>query len=227
MTDRRLRRLRVIVAGALPLGMLAVAGFLASARWPAYWEWLAPERAPMAFFEVAALLLAAFSAALLCLLAVVRRSNGSDVLIWGAIAVGFIVLTLDEQFYVHQRLRDHYLQPLGWGLPWGAAGDYLLVFYVVAGLAILPIVLGRLKDDRLAFALFFAGVLLAAVAVAADSFDVERVSQAALRFEQTLEEVVEGVAGSLLAAAFTVHAIDRVAGLADVKCPGAWADDPR
>lgn len=214
MTEPRLQRLRRLVAMGLLLGILVVTGLLMMARWPAYWTWVAPEQAPVTFFQVALLLGAAFSAALLCFVAALRAASRQDVVVWAVLATGFVVLALDDQFYLHQRLRDVYLAPLGVGLPWGSPGDYVLVVYAAAGLVFLPLVLRLLATDRFALALFVAGVVLTAAVVAADTFDVERMTLATERLQQTLEEVAEGLAAAFLASALISHAINRLADLA-------------
>lgn len=216
MTARGLRRLRAALAAGLPLAMLATAGLLALARWPAYWTWIAPEQAPMAFFQAVVLLCAAFSAAVLCLLAALRGAPSREMLIWAVLSAGLLVLMLDDQFYVHQRLRDSYLASLGVGLPWGRPGDYLVAAYAGVGLLFAPLVLRRLRPDRLALGLFVAGVALALTAAIADTFDIQQMSMTTERRVQTLEEVVEGVTGGLLAGALVVHLVDRLAGLARV-----------
>lgn len=81
-------------------------------------------------------------------------------------------------------------------------------------LALLPPLLRRLRPDRLATGLFVAGVAFTAAFVAADTFDAERMSVEVERLRQTAEEVVEGIAGALLAAAPAVRVIVRLAALA-------------
>lgn len=226
MSPRALGGLRLGVAGGLPLAVLVIAGLLAAARWPAYWAWVAPEQAPMQFFQVAVLLGGVFTAALLALVAALRGARRGDVAIWLVVAAGFVALALDDRFYVHQRLRDAYLAPTGVGLPWGSPGDVVLVGYALAGLAFLPLVLRLLSADRLARSLLVAGVALTAAVVAADSRDVESMSTAFERLEQTLEEVAEGVAGALLAAGLMVHLAQHLVELADREGAQRRRDGP-
>lgn len=77
MSGRSLARLRVIVAIGVPSGFLAVAGLLAARRWPDYWEWIAREQVPMTFVQALPLFNAGLAAALLGLLAAMRRSDSA------------------------------------------------------------------------------------------------------------------------------------------------------
>ncbi|MGH3094347.1 MAG: 2-hydroxyacid dehydrogenase [Gaiellaceae bacterium] len=126
-------------------------------------------------------------------------------------SVGFAYLMLDERFALHERLRDNALAELELGLPWGSPGDYLLVAYLGTALLLLPRLLRLLREEPAALRFFVAGALLAAVAVSADTLDVERMSPTAERLEQTLEEVVEAVSASLLAAALFLVLYGRLA----------------
>jgi hypothetical protein len=62
--------------------------------------------------------------------------------------------------------------------------------------------------------MFVFGVVLAAAAVLADSLDVNAMALARERLQQSLEEVVEAVAGSLLAGSLLVYFADQLARLA-------------
>ena len=83
--------------------------------------------------------------------------------------------------------------------------------YLGAALLLLPRLLRLLREEPAALRFFAAGALLAAIAVSADTLDVERMSPAAERLEQTLEEVVEAVSASLLAAALFLVLYRRLA----------------
>jgi hypothetical protein len=204
-------RTRLWLAGLVPLGALASAAALAAARWPRYWEWVALEESPMRFLQALLLFGAALLAALLALLAAFDARPLTERRTWLYAAVGLAYLMLDERFALHERLRDNALSRLGLGLPWGSPGDYLLVAYLGAGLLLLPRLLRLLREEPAAFRFFAAGALLAASAVSADTLDVERMSPAAERLEQTLEEVVEAVSASLLAAALFLVLYRRLA----------------
>jgi hypothetical protein len=210
------RRTRLAIALILPLGALASAGALAAAQWPRYWAWIAPERTPLGFLEALFLFSGALLAGLLGLLAVFEERSLSERRAWALASLGFAFLGADERFALHERLRDNVLADLGVGLPWGSPGDYVLLLYLGAGLSLLPAVLEPLRSDRPAVGLFAAGVVLAALSVLADSFDVRAMAPATERLEQSLEEVVEALAGSLLAGALLLYFSGRLARLARV-----------
>jgi hypothetical protein len=165
----------------------------------------------MRFLQALLLFGAALLAALLALLAAFDARPLTERRTWLYAAVGLAYLMLDERFALHERLRDNALSRLGLGLPWGSPVDYLLVAYLGAGLLLLPRLLRLLREEPAAFRFFAAGALLAASAVSADTLDVERMSPAAERLEQTLEEVVEAVSASLLAAALFLVLYRRLA----------------
>lgn len=168
----------------------------------------------MRFLQALLLFGAALLAALLALLAVLDARPPAERRTWLCAAVGLSYLMLDERFALHERVRDNALAGLGLGLPWGSPGDYLLVAYLGAALLFLPRLLRLLRllrEEPAALRFFAAGALLAASAVSADTLDVERMSPATERLEQTLEEVVEAVSASLLAAALFLVLYGRLA----------------
>lgn len=210
------RRARLAIALLVPLAALASAGALAAARWPRYWLWVAPEQTPLGFLEALFLFSTALLASLLALLAVFEERSLAERRAWLVAALGFAFLGADERFALHERLRDNVLADFGFGLPWGAPGDYLLLLYLAAGLFLLPILLERLRSDPLALGMFAAGAVLAAVSVLADSLDVRAMSPATERLEQSLEEVVEALAGSLFIASLFLYLAGNLARLTDV-----------
>jgi len=129
---------------------------------------------------------------------------------WSVLAAGFFALMLDERFALHERLRDGFLAGFGIGLPWGAPGDYLLAILLVAGLIALPWLWPVLASDPLARRLFIVAVTLAGIAVISDTFDVNRMTLAAERLQQSLEEVVEALASACFAASMTVALLPRL-----------------
>jgi len=113
-------------------------------------------------------------------------------------------------------MRDHVLADLGVGLPWGSPGDYLLLLYLGMGLFLLPALLKLLRRDRPSAWMFAAGAFLAGVSVLADSLDMRTMALATERLEQSLEEVVETLAGSLLAGSLLLYFGGRLARLARI-----------
>jgi hypothetical protein len=195
-----LRARRLVVAALVALWLVAPA-LLMVARWPQWWAWVAPEQTPMTWLQSVVLVLASASALLLAHL--LRLTGTARPTAWWVLAVGFAALAVDERFAIHERVRDGFLAPRGVTvpfLPWVAPGDFLVLGLAVAGLAVLPLVWGAVRDDPGARAALLLGVGLAVVAVGMDSVDPSTWTVAAERVQQTAEEVVELGSGLALLA---------------------------
>ncbi|MFB6357404.1 MAG: hypothetical protein ABEJ65_12935 [bacterium] len=116
----------------------------------------------------------------------------------------------DDRFAIHERIRNNFLESLGWKLPWGAAGDFLLVIYMIIGLALLPVFLKLFKSQRVTFYLFITGVGFAGISVVMDSFNIEKMGKATLRFEQSLEQILQVEASSFFATAVLLVLINEI-----------------
>ena len=208
------RRASLSVALVFPLAALAGAGILVLAQWPRYWLWIASEQAPLAFLEALLLFSAALLAGLLALLAVFEERPFPERRTWALASLGFSFLGVDERFALHERIRDNVLADFGVGLPWGSPGDYLLLLYLGAGVFLLPALLKLLRSERPSAGMFVAGAFLAGLSVFADSLDVRTMAPSTERLEQSLEEVVETLAGSLLAGSLLLYFAGRLARLA-------------
>jgi hypothetical protein len=200
--DAGLRRRRAwrVLSVALPFGAVLISGVLLLIPWPDYWLHIAAEQTPMTWLSSVTLVLCAASAADLGLRRYVRHGRRAAVPAW-LLSAGFTFLAVDERFALHERLRDGLLAPAGVRLPlvpWIGPGDFLLIGYAVVGFALLPLALRLFRDDPVARRLFVAGVLLATATVGADSVDPARLDVVAERLEQTVEELAEFAAGTLL-----------------------------
>lgn len=190
--------------------MLAWTALLAAARWPRYWQWIAPELTPMTFSQALLLGCSALLAALLAILARLHGRPASERRYWTFLAAALAFLMLDERFAIHERVRDGLLAGYGTPVPWGAPGDYLLLLYALPLLAALPGLTRLLRPTRPALTLFGAGVVLAGSAVLADTVDVGAMTPAAERVAQSVEEAVEGVADALMAGGLFVRLCARL-----------------
>lgn len=113
---------------------------------------------------------------------------------WLVLSTGFAYLALDERFAIHERIRDNILAPAEIRLPiffWTKYGDFLLLCFMVIGLALLPRLIRVYRDEPRARQLFFAAVGIAALAVIMDSVDYDAYSLQIRRLEQFWEEVFE------------------------------------
>ena len=173
----------------LPAVLVAV--FIAG-RWPDYWKWIASEDTPMTSLEVAVM----YTTALACWLAAAfhyLRSGEGLVGRYLALGAGFLWLAMDDRFALHERLRDQFLAPHHVTIPLlpMGPGDFIVLLYMLAGLALLPWLWTVFAGKRRAMKHFAAGVVVAAIAVLMDAYDIHRLSLDAQRLEQTLEECLE------------------------------------
>lgn len=191
----RLIRLRVLVGIALPLSAATASLLLLLAGGSRYWLYIATEQTPMTWLQSTILVLCA---------AVCAAHAGQSWLMsgrllpWAPLSAGFLALALDERFAIHERVRESALSDTGIGLPWGAPGDLLLPVYAVVGLLALPALLGAVGHDRTAWRLLVGAVALCAVVVGIDTVDPDAMSVSVERLEQTTEEVLELLAGTLI-----------------------------
>lgn len=195
-TEQRWATLNWAVPWLLILATAAISLLLLFARWPRYWSLIVAEDTPMTWYQSVLLfgiaLLALVNAAVFFLLADRRK-----LAVWSFLGFSFLMLTVDERFAIHERIRDSLLKPAGLRvpfLPWVGPGDFLLLLYLAVALALLPWLYQTLRERRPALILLGIGFLFGATAILLDSFDFERMSLAALRLEQTTEEVLEAFA---------------------------------
>lgn len=182
---------RVILRLTTVLPALMVAGFIAG-RWPEYWKWIASEDTPMTSLEVTIM----FTTMLACWLAAAfHYLQGRSGLCqrWFVLGAGFLFLAMDDRFAIHERIRDRILAPNGISIPFlpMSPGDFIVLLYLVAGIAILPWLRPLFAGKTRAVRLFGAGVVIAALAVLMDAFDIHRLGIEAQRLQQTGEEILE------------------------------------
>ncbi|MFV5215569.1 hypothetical protein ACLIIZ_17740 [Azonexus caeni] len=186
---RRLRRTLLLASSLLPLSMTAI--FIVG-RWPEYWKWIASEDTPMTSLEVAVMYtcaLAAWAAAAMHHL----RGAADPARRWLVLGAGFLFLSLDDRFAIHERIRDQFLAPHAISLPFLplAPGDFVLLLYMLGGLLVLPWLLPLWRQHQAARRRFLTGVGVAALAVLVDAWDIHRLDLAGQRLLQTVEECLE------------------------------------
>lgn len=217
-----MRPRRLLVAALLAVGVLALLALFA-ARYPRWWEWIAPEQTPMTWLQSAVLVLAGVGSALVALVLRLLGEPAPQRRSWWLLAAGFVALALDERFAVHERLRDGVLAPRGVEipfLPWVAPGDFLLLGVAVVGLALLPLVWRAVAVDAGAFRALLLGVGLGVVSVSLDSIDPSTWTVQGERVQQSVEEVLELGSGLALLAAVGLRLVGLLeAHLATVAAP--------
>jgi hypothetical protein len=192
---------RLIVVGAAAVAVSAPL-LLAAARWPQWWTQIAPEQSAMTWLQSTVLALAAGACALA---SVLLRDR-----LWLLLAAGFLVLTLDERFAIHERIRDQILAPHHVSvpfLPWIAPGDFLLLLYAVAALLLMPKFWRLFNRDSWSMRLLVLGGVLAAAAVGFDSINPADWTVVQERYEQSLEECCELATDLFVLAAIVLRLI--------------------
>lgn len=160
---------------------------------PQWWKLIVYELTPMGWFE--SLLL--YTCALLsfgCFVLLFLKKDDNKAIWWSVMFLGFLYLSLDERFALHERIRDKVLAPLDISVPfakWISPGDFILLIFAVIGIIILPMLLRLFKERKPAFNLFVAGVIISVLAVVMDSFDLKGMSAEFQRMEQFIEEILE------------------------------------
>lgn len=199
----RLRRWCVIAAVAIPALATIV---MITAGLPDYGEYVASEQTPMTWLQSVVLSVSGAAAGLIAARAWIRSGQLWP---WVVLAAGFLGLAADERFALHERLRDRVLADrLPDLIPWGSSGDIILPLYGVGGLFVGLAVLRALAPDRVARSAFFVGLAILAVAVAADTVDIQSYSFSVELAEQTIEEVVELLGQSMLLLGLTLWLLD-------------------
>jgi hypothetical protein len=198
MTNQRQLRLQTIekmlllFSAIMPVTLVIV--FILG-RWPEYWKWIASEDTPMTSLEVTVM----YTTALVCW-AGAAQSYLNEALArckcWLVTGFGFLWLAMDDRFAIHERIRDQILVPHNISIPYlpVGPGDFILLIYMVIGLAMLPWLVSIFKGNRKALIRLLGGVAVAAVAVLMDAYDIHRDSLDMQRLEQTVEECLELIA---------------------------------
>lgn len=208
---QRVQQAIIWISFILPAALVVV--FIAG-RWPEYWKWIASEDTPMTSLEVAIM----YTTVLACWLAAAfhyLRGDASLVRRWMVLGAGFLWLTMDDRFAIHERLRDKILAPLDISIPFlpMGPGDFIVPLYMVAGLALLPWLKPLFAGKRRAMLHFGLGVAVAAVAVLMDTADFRQFTVKELRLEQSIEECLELLAQILFLQGIIVALLDDVRAL--------------
>lgn len=124
--------------------------------------------------------------------------------IWAVFALGFVFLSLDERFELHETIRDEVLIPRGMfdGIPWIRPGDIGLWVYLTVGVGLTVMLVREFRRHRSALVMFLAGVVLAALTTTVDS--LPRDIEPGYFWTSAFEEVGEIWAQLLFLLAFVV-----------------------
>jgi hypothetical protein len=216
MTDSILKKIdtieKFLLAATVLLPFSLVVVFMLG-RWPEYWKWIASEDTPMTSLEVTVM----YTTALVCWVGAAQsyfHHDESRSKKWVALGFGFLWLAMDDRFAIHERIRDHILIPHHISIPLLpiGPGDFILLIYMVVGLALLPWFFAIFKAHKKALVRFLCGVAVAVFAVMLDAYDWHQASLDVQRFEQTIEEIFELIAQVLFLQGCVMVVINELRG---------------
>ena len=203
-TRNRVGRLRRLLILGIPMLALVISAGLLIAGLPDYSRNIAWEQNAMTWVQSVTMMLAAFLAS-----AMLVRTwlAGRSAWVWAVVACGFLALAIDDQFYIHERVRDDLLSGAPRPLPWAPVGDVVLPFGAVRALTIW--VIRAMRTDPGARRAFLVGSSVGLIALGADTIDPDPWSDSTLLAEQTVEEIVEFVAQALMVLGLALLVIGR------------------
>ena len=213
-----IKRFFFTASGLIPVLFIL---FLVMAQWPRWWIWTVPELTPLAWMQ-SVLLFFTGVIALESALCEHLKDHPKESFNWTLLGIGFLYFCLDERFAFHERLRDKVLVPLGFKIPglfWVAPGDYLMLVFMVLGIALVPRFIELFEQDRSAKSIFYAAIGLSALAIIADSFDYKVYSIEIQRLEQFWEQMVKTAAMVLFLNAFMQRFLPHLICRSDILHP--------
>lgn len=195
--EKRINRCFTLTPAVIGFSNVLLIVTLIVLGWPEWWRNINYETSPLNWFSsmqlalIGATAFLVFSTSFLCL-----NEPRQKRLLWMLLAFAFFYFSIDEQFQIHERLREFVFKPhhIGTNLPGIAPGDFLLVFYAIVGLCVASVLVGSLRACRPSLYWFFAAVCIAAVAVGLDAADWSSRSNRVQRTEQFIEEIGETLA---------------------------------
>ena len=202
MNSKELIKLTSAISFILPIGFVC---FLALAKMPNFWAYFIAEQSPLAWLHSLML----YTVALFSFIIYWRQTNTlqqSASSFWVVLGFGFLSLSFDERFALHERIRDGFLAPREIKLqlfPWTNPGDFLLLLALFAAAAIIIIyrktVWIELTSLKRSYTKYFKlAALFAVTSVLADSIPFEHISIHTLYVMQVVEEIFETLCFSCL-----------------------------
>ncbi len=215
---RQLVRFGVVMCAAnvlLPVFLVLYSNFIGKRYWYMFWG----EGNAITWFSSVQLLAVALVAWANFHVAGLLRDRDGPVesphrWIWAVFAAGFVFLSLDERFELHETIRDEVLIPRGMfdGIPFIRPGDIGLWVYLLVGAGLTVFLLREIRRHRAALAMFLIGVALAGATTTVDS--LPRDIEPAYFWTSAFEEVGEIWAQLLFLLAFLLVVHSRLGRLA-------------
>ena len=177
-----------LIISLMILGVFTGAGLVKQE----YWRYVIYEKSPYAAYQ-GWLLFLCFAFALANVFVLLKK-RGEFNYTWILFCIGFLYLTADEKFAIHEKIREMILKPreiqISW-LFWVEKGDYVLLALMLLGIAILPLVLREMQSNKKAFVYFISAVGFSIVAVVIDSINLKIFTPSFQKLLQYIEVLFE------------------------------------
>jgi len=198
------RTLLTITLLAVPL---LFTGAVVTATMPHWWIKINFEHTPMSWLQSTILSTCTFLL-LFNTLSIYQHKAGNyknNILLNAIMCCAFALLSLDEAFQIHERIRGGILQPnhIGTSIPFIGDGDIVLPFYAFAGTFLSYFFLKSIATNRKASLLFKIGFIVSLCAVTIDTITfVPKSDLSSFRVIQFVEEILELCAQSFFLSSF-------------------------
>jgi hypothetical protein len=180
---------------------------IVAATMPQWWIKINFENTPMSWLQSTILSTCAFLLLLNTLLLYRHKAGTSrnNIILYAMICCAFALLSLDEAFQIHERIRGGLLQPnhIGTSLPFIGAGDIVLPLYAFFGTFLACFFLKSISRNKKASLLFKLGFIVSVCAVIIDTIEfIPKSDISSFRVIQFAEELLELCAQSLFLSSF-------------------------
>lgn len=183
-------------------------------KWPKYWEHINYEYSHLTWLSSVNLILTGVACVMAYILTELKEPSKNLIhrFIIGVLGLGFIFLSLDEKFQIHEKLREKIFIPnnVGTEISGVGAGDFTHIIFAIIGLGISYFIIKRIKISKLSVGLYASALVTALISVITDATnpvvrDDSQLSQTELMQSinhQFTEELFESAAIICFAACF-------------------------
>ncbi|MCO4754148.1 MAG: hypothetical protein KC478_06685 [Bacteriovoracaceae bacterium] len=221
----RLKNLRnYTVLGIFLINILALFTMVFS-HWPEWWRNINFEDSVLTWYSSVQLILIGI-AGCTCFIwphLTQKRKLSITELMFPIVGLGFIFLSLDERFQIHEKLREKVFIPnqIGTNISGVGEGDFTHILFAIVGLIFSYFLYKGLRESKLSLSLFAGAILLSLTTVIMDTTTPIPADPMALsaielhegRLHQFTEEILETIAQAFFLASFTSLSIFRLEAL--------------
>jgi hypothetical protein len=199
------RTLLTIIVMVVPI--VFTSGIVA-ATMPQWWIKINFENTPMSWLQSTMLSTCAFLLLFNTLLLCQDKTDScrKNIFLSAILCCAFALLSLDEAFQIHERIRGGLLQPkhIGTSLPFIGDGDIVLPLYAFFGAFLSWFFLKSISKNKKAIVLFKLAFTVSLCAIIIDTFEfIPKSDIPSFRVLQFAEEILELCAQSLFLSSFS------------------------